>query len=364
MRDAGGNGTAVLHVELRRTLLLAAGLYLLIRFVAAVAGILLLFLAVFLLAMALNPTVTWMERQRVPRPAAAALLALLFLGISAVIGWLLVPPVIEEAQSLLQSAPAYWRAAQGRVDDLLGRAPWLRERLRPSGVLGRQVLEYLANAARQAGQYTLNVVGAFAAAVIVLILATYTVAKPRPLLDGLLGALPEHYRRPARTALIRIGHQVRAWLFASVLVGAIVASAVWSGLTYLGVPNALLLAGFAFFGEFVPNIGPIVAAVPAVLLALTIGPTAALWVVLLYLVVQQVESYVLTPLILGGRLELHPVSIAFFVLVMGSLLGLAGALVAVPVAAITKILYEEFYYKPRHPDQEAIAGDSEDVLAA
>ena len=135
-------------------------------------------------------------------------------------------------------------------------------------------------------------------------------------------------------------------------------------MTLLGVPNALLLAVLAFFGEFVPNFGPVVSAIPAVLIAFAVSPTMALWVILLYVIIQQLENQILVPLIMSGQLELHPVSVAFFVLVMGSLAGVMGALLAVPIAAVVKVLYEEFYFKPRHPDERAIRGDADAVLQA
>ena len=106
------------------------------------------------------------------------------------------------------------------------------------------------------------------------------------------------------------------------------------------------------------------AAIPAILIAFAVSPITALWVAVLYVAIQQVESYLLAPLIMGKQLHLHPITVAFFVLVMGALAGLIGAILAVPTAAILRVLYEEFYYKPRHPDEEAITRDANEVIAS
>ncbi|MBI3946615.1 MAG: AI-2E family transporter [Armatimonadetes bacterium] len=350
--------------EVKRAILLVAVLYLAFQFIGAVTAILFLFFAVFLFAMALNPVVTWLQRRRVPRAVGAGLIALVALGVLSLVGWLVIPPMIAEARAFIIALPDYWQAIQTRAEGLAARVPFLRGRVVEGAGLTRDLARYAQQALAQLGQYTLTAATAIGALVLLFILTIYTLAKPRPLVAGLLGAVPEPYRGPTRTALVRIAGQARAWVVASLLLGAIVAVLVWLGLALLGVPNALLLASLAFLGEFVPNFGPLAAAIPAVLVGFAVSPLTALWVVILYLVIQQVEAQLLTPLVMGGRLELHPVSIAFFILVMTGLIGIVGALLAVPIAATAKILYEEFFYKPRHPDEDDIRHDADDVIAA
>ena len=352
------------YPEVRRAILLVAALYLLFRFVNAVLAILFLFFIVFILAMALNPVVNWLCARRVPRTVAAAGIGALFLGMLALAGALIVPAAIEQTAQFVRDAPRYWSEGLQRAEGLLGRVPFLRARIAQGGALGEQVLTYAGQLLKQAGRFGLSAAGVVFALFLVFTLTIYTLATPRPLVQGFLGALSEPVRERAKAALVRIAHQMRAWVAASLLLGLAVALVVWLGLTLLGVPNALLLAVLAFFGEFVPNFGPVVSAIPAVLIAFAVSPTMALWVILLYVIIQQLENQILVPLIMSGQLELHPVSVAFFVLVMGSLAGVMGALLAVPIAAVVKVLYEEFYFKPRHPDERAIRGDADAVLQA
>jgi putative permease len=352
------------YPEVRKAILLVAGLYLLYRFVGTVTAILFLFFAVLILAMALNPIVNWLAARRVPRAAGAVLIALALLALLTVAALVIVPPMVAQGEQFVRDAPGYWAAAQSRVERILERFPVVRERLATDGQLGQEIVQHASNLIRSAGRYTVTAAGLVFALLLALILTVYALAQPCPLVKGLLGAVPAEHREKTRTALIRIASQVRAWVVASVLLGAVVAFVAWLGLTLLGVPNALLLAMLAFFGEAVPNFGPIVAAIPAILIAFAVSPITALWVAVLYVAIQQVESYLLAPLIMGKQLHLHPITVAFFVLVMGALAGLIGAILAVPTAAIARILYEEFYYKPRHPDEEAITRDANEVIAA
>jgi predicted PurR-regulated permease PerM len=101
-------------------------------------------------------------------------------------------------------------------------------------------------------------------------------------------------------------------------------------LHFVGVEPALVFGVLAFFGEFVPNVGPLVAAIPALFVAVGISPQTGGMALLVIMFVQQVESNILVPFIMGKSMELHPVAIVFFALAMGSLFGVVGAVLAVP----------------------------------
>jgi predicted PurR-regulated permease PerM len=136
------------------------------------------------------------------------------------------------------------------------------------------------------------------------------------------------------------------------------------GLWLLKVPNFILFGILAAIGEGIPTIGPILSAIPPIAVSLADDPMKALWVAVLFLGVQQLENNILVPFIMGSRLKLHPVSILFFVLALGSLIGLAGALLAVPAAIITKVLWEEFYLRHRQPRAAILERAANQVLRA
>jgi predicted PurR-regulated permease PerM len=211
--------------------------------------------------------------------------------------------------------------------------------------------------------YVLNLLSGVISLIILLVLVIYTVAQPEPLIAGFLSAVPPRYRDRADSTLRNSMEKLKQWAIGSLIVGVIVGVATGVGLHLLGVPYAFLFGVIAAIGELLPTLGPILSAIPPLLLALAIDPMIALWVLLFFVVLQQVEGNLLTPLVMGGKLDLHPVSIVFAVLVMHSLFGLFGALLAVPVCAIIKVCWEELYLKPAGTDKNALEDEADSIAA-
>jgi putative permease len=213
--------------------------------------------------------------------------------------------------------------------------------------LGR-LLPTLQTFLTQVGTLTLSLLSG----VVLVLLSTvvYAVARPGPLLRGYVAVFPEALRLPATRALIRSGQTVSGWLWSNVIVGALEAVLVFGALSLLGVPGALVWGALAFFAELVPRFGFYIMAIPPVLVALTVGPLTALWVVLFFVVLNEVMGDLVAPLVRADRMDLHPVSLIFAVLALGSAFGLLGALVATPVTGMVKAFYEEFLLFRRRGD--------------
>jgi putative permease len=139
--------------------------------------------------------------------------------------------------------------------------------------------------------------------------------------------------------------QIQAWARATFWLMLIVGVISGLGLWAIGVPNPLLFGIIAGLGEAIPVIGPIISCVPPLLVMLASDPIKALWVVVLFVVVQQVEGNLLVPRIMATAMKLHPVPVLFCVVIMGSLTGPIGLLLAIPLLAIIKIVYEETYLR-------------------
>ena len=130
----------------------------------------------------------------------------------------------------------------------------------------------------------------------------------------------------------------------------------------LGVQPAFVFGVLAFFGEFLPNIGPVLVAFPVLFVALGIS-VSKFWLALAaILFVQQIEVNFLVPFILGKQMRLNPVLILFFTVAMGWLFGLAGAILALPAAALTKIVIEEFYLRPRRIDYAPLEREADRIV--
>jgi predicted PurR-regulated permease PerM len=195
--------------------------------------------------------------------------------------------------------------------------------------------------AAQIGRFSLGVLGGLLTGVIVLVTALYTVLDPKPLVRGVVMAAPVKYRRLALRIVVGVSEQVQAWARATLWLMVIVGVACGLGLWAIGVRSALLFGILAGVGEAIPTIGPILTAIPPALVAFADEPTKALWVLGLFLAVQQLEQHLLVPRIMAAALRLHPVSVLFFVVALGGLLGPLGVLLATPLCAAVKVAYRE-----------------------
>jgi predicted PurR-regulated permease PerM len=226
----------------------------------------------------------------------------------------------------------------------------VQERLRRTEY-GKQVVEATEapppEASAQMVGKGLRLVGstfaAFGSFVVVLFLGIFLAWQPRAYAEGFTRLFPQRRRKRAREVLDAIGHVLKRWLVGQMVLMAIVGTLTGIGLALLGVPFALPLALFAGLSEFVPYVGPIVAAIPAVLVGFAEGPQLALWVAGLYVAIQSIESYVLTPLIQHRAVFLPPALLLFSQVVLGVTAGPLGVIVATPLAAAGLVAVNKLY---------------------
>jgi len=207
-----------------------------------------------------------------------------------------------------------------------------------------------------------RIVGGLFGSVFAVLLLAFVLINPQPLVVRFLTLVPDHYREASRRTLLRLTQQMAAWARGVVINGTI--SAVTTGLLlwFIGVQPALVFGFIAFLGEFVPMIGPVLTSIPALFVALSMGVDKFGLALLVVLFVQQVETNILVPFNLGKSMELNPVSILFFTLAMSSLFGLTGAVLAVPAAALFKIVIEEFYLRHRLLNENQIKSQATQII--
>lgn len=185
--------------------------------------------------------------------------------------------------------------------------------------------------------------GAVGGLVIVLFIAMYVAADPHLYRKGMVHLIPHRHREHANELLTTLGNTLRQWLIARLIAMVLIGLITGIALTALDVQAAAALGVLAGLLEFIPFFGPVASAVPAVGVALVDSPQKALYVVLLYVVVQQIEGNVITPLILEKRLDIPPVLTIVAVAALGMVFGILGMLVAEPLLAVvlvtTKMLY-------------------------
>lgn len=353
------------YADLRRFAWMVMGVVVAAFLVRALREVLLLFVVVFFTAIVLNPLVSWLEKRRIPRGLAVLFTMMALVGTLVGVGFLVVPPVVEQSSLLVKNVGHNSQKAQQSAFAVLDRFPALRHYLPPelrdatssseiSAQLTPWVQERLRGLAQNAGPKvgrdvlatTLGLLERVFIGIVALLMIAFTLANPRPIIAGGLALVPARHREAAGRSFARLETQMLAWMRATVINGLLTGISTIILLHFIGLPSVLVFGVLSFFGEFVPTIGPVVASVPALFVAAGQGGDKFLLTLGAILFVQQVETHLLVPFIMGRELDLHPVTIVFFALAMGSLFGLTGAVLAVPAAALTKVLIDEFVFKP------------------
>lgn len=283
---------------------------------------------------------------RVPRWAATLLVFLAWLGVLVLFFLLMWPSLQSQIATIRRDVP--------EIIDAVSR--WIQTQVRamapgdgqaPSDEFARQINERMgAEAARiVSGALPLlnTVIGALAGLLIILFAGVFLTVSPRTYLNGFIELVPPRGRERTRGALLEAGTALRRWIGGMSVSMVVIFTLTTVGLWLLDVPAPLALGLVAGLLVFIPFIGPILSAIPAMALALTVSPVMVLWVALLYFGIQQIESNALTPMVMKRAVDLAPALILLFQMAMGVLFGFIGLLVAVPLLAATKVLVQRLY---------------------
>lgn len=305
------------------------------------------FLAV-LVSLFLSLFVDPLERLGVPRAVSAVGVLLIILGGLAgfiVLAW----PALEDQfavirQQLPEAVSEVIRWVEAQYRTLMGGVgppmPELQEQLQAR--LGQEAAGIVAGALPLLN----TAVGAVVGLLLVLFGGIYLSIEPTVYARGVARLVPPANRDRVVEALLAAGRALRRWMAGTAVNMVIVGGVTTVGLMALGIPAAIALGIIAGLLEFIPIFGPIIAAVPALAVALIISPAHALWVLLLYLIIQQLESNVITPLVMKGAVELPPALTMFVQAIMAVLFGFLGLLLAVPVLAAGLVLVRRLYVEP------------------
>jgi predicted PurR-regulated permease PerM len=302
----------------------------------AIDVFLLLFIGIFL-AVLLRAPADWLaDRTGWSEGVTLGLIVFLLLAVLSLSGFFFGRTVVNQSWQLTQQLPKLVEK--------------VRERMRQTEY-GKQLAQATETPPPETSAQVvgkgLRLVGstfaAFGSFVVVLFLGIFLAWQPSAYRNGFVRLFPERRRKRAREVLNAVGHVLQRWLVGQMVLMTIVGVLTWVGLHLLGVPFALPLALFAGFAEFVPYVGPIAAGIPAVLVALAESPQLALWVAGLYIGIQSVESYLLTPLIQQRAVYLPPALLLFSQVILGVTAGPLGVIVATPLAAAGLVAVNMLY---------------------
>ncbi|MGE3277915.1 MAG: AI-2E family transporter [Vicinamibacterales bacterium] len=298
-----------------------------------------------LFAIGLAPLVRIIERQRLvpigtrrmPRWLAILLIYAAVLATVGLVGWVVFPPLVQQSQDLWSSAPQRLEQLQG----VLLKNGILEEPLTLRMIFSRVPAGGSADAVGTVLGALFSVVGGAFGLISILLLTFYFLVESRGIFRTFVRLFPEAGRERVASVSAEVSTKISAWLGGQMLLSLIIGVTSAIGLGLMGVPYFYVFAVISAIGELVPIVGPILAAVPAVLVAFTVSPTLALGVGVFFIVQQQLENNVLVPKIMGRQVGLGAVTVIIALLLGGELLGLVGALLAVPTAAIVQVLFDE-----------------------
>ena len=341
-------------VRRHRLSLFALGMVVLVAWLLwSVRGAMPAFVIGLALAFVLDPVVTAV--QRIGAPRWAGVLGAYALVVAVV--WLLIafvaPPIGRQARELIERGPEFGAAIGAWEQDLerwyqsLALPPEMREMIDASIERGREAFGSLLQAIAGPVVGTLVRTATFVLGLVIIPVWLFFVLKDREAFPrAVAGALPPAWRLDAGSILDILARIGGRWVRGQLLLGASVFAATVIGLgilTVLGFSELgefmLVLALIAGILEWFPIIGPIIAAVPAILIALTISPAAVIGVLVVYTAVQQLENNLLVPKVMGDAVELHPAVMILALVVGGALFGIGGAILAAPIVAIGRDLY-------------------------
>ena len=348
----GVHDSAEARGSFRRRLGLVVAVVLLLLLLWTARSVLLLAFAGVLLGIALRTPADWLS-ERTPLTPRFALAAVVLGVLAVIVGafWLRGPAIAEEVDALRERLPQAVEQLKQRVAE----HEWGRRALEQAPD-PRDLLPDAPGAVQRATGVLSGTFNALANTVIVLFLGLVFAAQPRLYADGLVRLVPLRRRDRAREVLGELGSVLRRWLLAQLISMTVVGVLTGLGLWALGVPLAFTLAVLAGLLEFVPFLGPLLSGVPAVLLAFLDGPQLALYVLLLYLGIQAVESYLIQPVVQWKAVFIPPALIVVGQLVLAILGGLWGVALAAPLVAVAMVLVRMVYVEGALGDGEVARG--------
>lgn len=297
-----------------------------------------------LFAIGISPLVRMIERQRVipigtrvPRWFAILMIYATIIGAIVAIGMLVIPPLVEQGEELWRNLPA--KIAQGQ--EFLMRLGILRKPI----TLGEAVQQAPAGGSASAFgtifSTVRNVAGGVFGLITMLLLTFYMLVESREIFSFFVRLFPRRQRARVAGVANTVTQKVSAWLGGQLVLSLIIGMTSAMGLWAMGVPYFYVLALISAVGEMIPMVGPILSAIPAILVAATVSPGLAIGVAIFFIVQQQVENTVLVPKIMGRQVGLSAVTVIVALGVGSQLMGVVGAILAVPTAAIVQVLFEE-----------------------
>jgi predicted PurR-regulated permease PerM len=334
----------------------ALGFWLLYRFNQVVF---ILFIAI-VMGTVIRPVVTWLYQRGLPRIAGVILVYLILLALIISFVLLLFPLIVEQGTTIAAAVPGYYQSLRDwmvnypnllivRLSEFL---PATLPSLQPIQQTSQQML---ASAGQALGYVALGAKAIFLAIVILLLTFHWTLDGPR-IIQSLLPLVSKDKREGISELISAMETKISSYLAGQGVLCLVIGIMALVAYLLIGLPNALVLALLAGVLEAVPMIGPVLGAIPAAVIALSIGPSKLIWVIVATIVIQQIENSLLVPRVMRKAVGINPFVSLLALFAFSSLFGIVGALMAIPIAAIVQLLLDRFVFHPGTIESEVSTG--------
>jgi predicted PurR-regulated permease PerM len=307
-------------------------------------GVILSFLLTILLSIILSAPVNYLARRGIPRTWGVLTVIAVLAGLLWLFGLALVPAVETQSRQFAEAFPTLLEEALALANSLqsfFGLGTQIGLDPESLSTVGREFLT--GSTVSTAAGVGLTAATVVSLAVVVFISTIYLVIRPEPWVNGFVSLFPAGWRQRTREVLQILYQTVQRWFLGQLAAMTFIAVFWAISLSLIGVPFALLLGIFSGLISFIPYLGALISVVLPVLLALISDPFSAVWVILAFIIIQQIEGNLLQPIVMSRAVDLHPALVIFAILVMGTLFGLIGVFLAVPLVAVLQVLVRELW---------------------
>lgn len=329
-------------MDMRRALILSASfvsVIVLFLLLWKAAQLLLLLLAGILLCLAFLSLRNSIRRKTgLSEGKALAVAVALIAAVFVVLSLFLAPRIAVQTSQLVGELPRSLEHLQARVMQY----EWIRFFLQ-NVQWGDELAQLQSEWLQRISNYLVSVMSAVFGFVVILFVGLYLAAQPALYREGLLSLLPDGWQGKTRDVLSRLEKALQGWMVARMLSMLFVGVVVYVGLALLDMPLALTFSILAGLGDFVPNFGPIITAVPALLIASMQDPVHMLYIAGLYIAVQAAEGYIVNPLLMQHTVRIPPVVLILSQILGGMLFGVLGLILAAPMVVIVLVVIRTVY---------------------
>lgn len=298
----------------------------------------------------LRPVIALLEKWKIPRPLGILIVYLALAGGLTGLVFSIGPVLVDQFNSLVKGAPNLISDLQRAISDW-ERNPYIARLLQSDMVdingLTERISGSIGEISSSFGNYIfsiLNVVTNVLIGIVLLPFILFFMLKDgKKLMPSLLRVVPKEHRKEGAKILEDMDDALSGFIQGQLIVSLFIGTFVYIWYVIIDLEYALILALIALFLNVVPFIGPIIGTAPGVIVGLIQSPLTALWVVLGVIVIQQIESNLVSPLVMGKRLDIHPLTIILLLLVASSLAGFLGLILAIPTYAVLKVIFTHTY---------------------